>query len=81
LALSNTIGAPSFVSTDPDLGTTSGIVNFGKRINENLYLQYQQGILEEAYKKATYQATPSRSVIGESDDQSNAFEVEGIKGL
>jgi translocation and assembly module TamB len=68
------------LSLDPDLGTTSGIVNLGKRINENLYLQYQQGILEEGYKiKATYQVTPSWSVIGESSDQSNAFEVEWTK--
>jgi translocation and assembly module TamB len=68
------------LSLDTDLGTTSGIVNLGKRINENLYLQYQQGILEEGYKiKATYQVTPSWSVIGESSDQSNAFEVEWTK--
>lgn len=65
------------LSFDSEDGTTAGVVTLGKRISEDLYLNYQQGILEQGYKiKAIYRLTPSWSLIGESGAQSNALEVE-----
>jgi hypothetical protein len=66
------------LSLNPNFSATFAITNLGKRINQNLYLRYQQGILEEGYKpKTTCQITPSLAVIGECSVQSNFFELDG----
>jgi translocation and assembly module TamB len=68
------------LSFDTSEDTTSGIVTLGKRIGENLYLNYQQGILEQGYKvKAIYRLTPAWSLIAESARESNALEIEWSK--
>ncbi|MCI0667237.1 MAG: translocation/assembly module TamB domain-containing protein [Methylococcaceae bacterium] len=65
---------------DSSEDTTSGIVTLGKRIGENLYLNYHQGILEQGYKiKAIYRLTPAWSLIAESARESNAVEIEWSK--
>ncbi|MGH8548996.1 MAG: translocation/assembly module TamB domain-containing protein [Methylococcales bacterium] len=68
------------LSFDSSEDTTSGIVSLGKRIGENLYLNYQQGIIEQGYKiKAIYRLTPAWSLIAESARESNAVEIEWSK--
>lgn len=60
--------------------TTSGVVTLGKRIGEDLYLNYQQGVLEQGYKiKAIYRLTPAWSLIAESARESNVMEIEWSK--
>ena len=68
------------LSLDAKEDSAAGFLNLGKRLGDNLYLNYQQGILEQGYKiKATYKLTPAWSVIAESAQQSNAVEIEWSK--
>lgn len=68
------------LSFDSQDDTTSGMVTFGKRIGDDLYLNYQQGILQQGYKiQAIYRLSPSWSAIGESGRESNAVEIEWKK--